>query len=395
MLGIVFVLSACDSGPTEPALGTVWVTLTAGYRHTCGLTDAGRVFCWGDNGAGQTGRSPAGPDAATPHPVETTLRFSALSAGRNLSCGVTTDFAIHCWGSGASLGRGEGPVPTCDRDGIAGPCPYLPSPIESDVEFVDVSVGGAYEYWDGSVRGGPVCALARDGTAYCWGYGALGARGDGTARSTSIPTPLAGDLRFAEIAVDEGGGCGITLSGELYCWGTNANHRLARDDREYSAVPVEISSPDTWERVAVGPTHACAVTTDGVGRCWGLNDYGALGDGTIQNRSVPTPVAGGLELALIAAATSHTSALDRRGRTYSWGYTYFTGTGEGGTVRQRILAPAPVAWSQELAAISSGGYHTCGLTAAGEAYCWGDGGWGQLGTGDLSTRSIPARVLPP
>ena len=45
------------------------------------------------------------------------------------------------------------------------------------------------------------------------------------------------------------------------------------------------------------------------------------------------------------------------------------------------------------ALVSSGGYHTCGLTLDGVAWCWGDNTSWQLGTGgDKSTRRTPARV---
>src|SRR6266571_4546653 len=45
------------------------------------------------------------------------------------------------------------------------------------------------------------------------------------------------------------------------------------------------------------------------------------------------------------------------------------------------------------ALVSSGGYHTCGLTLNGVAYCWGDNTAWQLGTGgDKSTRGTPTPV---
>jgi len=78
------------------------------------------------------------------------------------------------------------------------------------------------------------------------------------------------------------------------------------------------------------------------GRCLllGLNSLGQFGDGTTENRSSPVPEAGGLS---------------------------FT-------------------------AVSVGGQHTCGITTAGEAYCWGDNQAGQLGDGTFTGSTVPLKV---
>ena len=40
---------------TEPAPpGKVFVSISAGTRHTCGLQPDGLAVCWGDNGRGQS-----------------------------------------------------------------------------------------------------------------------------------------------------------------------------------------------------------------------------------------------------------------------------------------------------------------------------------------------------
>ncbi len=31
------------------------VGVTAGYTHTCAITDSGMLYCWGSNGTGQLG----------------------------------------------------------------------------------------------------------------------------------------------------------------------------------------------------------------------------------------------------------------------------------------------------------------------------------------------------
>ncbi len=44
-------------------------------------------------------------------------------------------------------------------------------------------------------------------------------------------------------------------------------------------------------------------------------------------------------------------------------------------------------------AVSAGGRHTCGVTAAGVAYCWGTNGSGQLGDGTWIDRLSPVPVV--
>ena len=46
----------------------------------------------------------------------------------------------------------------------------------------------------------------------------------------------------------------------------------------------------------------------------------------------------------------------------------------------------------EYSSLSSGGAHTCGLTASGAAYCWGSGRYGRLGNGDSDNRLVPTPV---
>ena len=57
--------------------------------------------------------------------------------------------------------------------------------------------------------------------------------------------------------------------------------------------------------------------------------------------------------------------------TYCWGAgsTGQLGDGQGGGSHTQAV-PTAVASAPEFAAVQAGAQHTCGLTAAGQAYCW-------------------------
>jgi alpha-tubulin suppressor-like RCC1 family protein len=123
-----------------------------------------------------------------------------------------------------------------------------------------------------------------------------------------------------------------------------------------------------------------------------MNDLGQLGDGTTIDRSVPVAVAGGLTFTAIGAGVSHTCGVATGGSAYCWGWG-ITGALGDGTFGETITAPVRVSGSEVWTAISGGYGHTCALTSAGAAYCWGENYVGQLGIGTTERSSTPVAVL--
>src|SRR5450759_2505295 len=124
---------------------------------------------------------------------------------------------------------------------------------------------------------------------------------------------------------------------------------------------------------------------------WGYNSNGQLGDGTATQRNVPTAVSGGLTFASIVAGTFHTCGLTSAGAAYCWGYNAFGNLGDNTTTDRST----PVVVQQggvSFTSITAGGYHTCGLTSAGAAYCWGYNAFGNLGDNTTTQRSTPVVV---
>jgi alpha-tubulin suppressor-like RCC1 family protein len=70
------------------------------------------------------------------------------------------------------------------------------------------------------------------------------------------------------------------------------------------------------------------------------------------------------------------------GAAYCWGDNQEGELGNGDyLLRAHQVSPVPVAGGLSFASVSTGILHTCGVTVTGAAYCWGLNGSGQLGSG--------------
>ncbi|MFW5947409.1 MAG: RCC1 domain-containing protein, partial [Gemmatimonadota bacterium] len=103
----------------DPASGPVtWVAVSGGAAYTCGVTDTGSAYCWGNNPDGQLGIGTTGGSYTTPHPVAGELSFAGIDGGVSHTCAWTAAGQAYCWGSNSrgQLGDGTGgdsaePVP--------------------------------------------------------------------------------------------------------------------------------------------------------------------------------------------------------------------------------------------------------------------------------------------
>jgi alpha-tubulin suppressor-like RCC1 family protein len=87
----------------------------------------------------------------------------------------------------------------------------------------------------------------------------------------------------------------------------------------------------------------------------------------------------------------HTCGVTTAGAAYCWGLNNFGQLGDNSTTNR--TSPVAVTGGLSFAAVSAGGQHTCGVTTAGTAYCWGSNSSGQLGNGTTITNLVPVRVL--
>ncbi len=184
--------------------------------------------------------------------------------------------------------------------------------------------------------------------------------------------------------------CAIS-DGDVYCWGSNVRGKVnVSTPGDAFTFPQRISLPAKVSSISGGYNHECAVTTEVPPQayCWGDNSFGQLGvDVSKQLYGGPfrVPVADGI--ASVAAGMDHTCGLTPAGVAYCWGNGTFGQLGTGEIAGCFVPAPGKltcsgptrVAGDARFVEIASGASHTCGIASSGQLYCWGLNDSGQLG----------------
>lgn len=243
------------------------------------------------------------------------------------------------------------------------------------------------------------CGVTATGATYCWGANDNGQLGDGSTSQRLTPVRVAGGVSFATLATGVVHTCGLMAAGSAYCWGNNEVGQVGDGTTTQRGTPTRVTGDLSFSVLSAGFGSTCGVATTGTAYCWGYNINGQLGDGTTTSRLTPVPVAGGVSFAGISVGGmggalaflegQHTCAVTAAGAAYCWGYNGYGRLGDGTTTSR--LTPVPVAGDLSFTMVTAGANHTCGLTTEG-TYCWGDGYGGQIGDGTGSDRWTPARV---
>lgn len=415
------------ASPVKLANLAIFTVLSAGSEHTCGLTEAGGVRCWGANEWGQLG------DGTTSHrstPVDVVgleSGVTAISAGHSHTCALLADGGVQCWGlnSTGQLGWSTNTTYSATPGAVNGLGGSVTAVASGRMHTCGLLAGGGVQCWgdnnfgqlgDGSNDnslapvtviglGRPVtaitagwafnCVLA-DGGILCWGDNNFGQLGNGmTGWGSNIPVTVSG-LVSGAVAVSAAGvhACALTSGGGGKCWGNNYNGQLGDGTNTDHSSPVDVIGLGSGLSALVsGGAHTCALTSSGAIKCWGLNNRGQLGNQSFIDSNKPVDVSG---LRGVAASISvgglHSCALMETGSVRCWGSNY---VGQLGAVPdfKRNLPTDVAGLPASLAQIEAGANFTCARTMAGGVKCWGDNYYLQLGDGSIvQWRPLPVDV---
>jgi alpha-tubulin suppressor-like RCC1 family protein len=373
-VGTLLLLAPYPASAGNSSLSAV--AIAAGRSHTCALTTAGGVTCWGADNDGQLGDGrEVSSDRRTGAPIDVvglTSGVAAIEAALDSTCALTTAGRVKCWG----VNFNHGPQQCVD-----GPCSSSPVDVPGLDGVAAIGVGM-----------GHACAVTTVGALKCWGDNSKGQLGDGSTTTSAMPVDVGGlSGGVTAVAAGQGFTCALKTSGEVDCWGDNSYGQLGdatNTNRRTPAPIAELSSSAI--AISAGHSYACALRSTGAVVCWGENANAQLGDGTIdahgqcvcRGRNIPGDVANLADgAASIAAGFGHACAVTTEGAVSCWGFIP-------GTSRFVAGIPIPVAvvgLRGRANAVAAGNGHTCAIITGGAIQCWGSNSAGELGTGEVPT----------
>ena len=370
--GVILATSILTVGlgasPTGAAPFT-YVSVSTGYHRTCAVTTDGRGLCWGWNRYGSLGTSDSASSVLAPSLVTLPAgeRFRHIEAGSYFtSCGLTESGNVYCWGESGPPGRlllPTGSVVTQLSVGASQVCALTSERhlyCHGDWNSGELGVGNM-EYTHLPVRVqlpdsavpavvsagiGFTCVVATNGAAYCSGVNAAGQLGNGTTGTSRVFMRVAmpEGTTFTSISAGLERACAVDTAGGGWCWGQNYNGALGDDTYAHSRTPRPVALPPgtILTDIQTGWYHTCAITNAGATLCWGSNDQGALGWGqsyggkTIRTAALPDDVrAERLEVGLAGTCITSTA-----GRIFCWGSNLRGSVGNG--TAAPVYSPAEV-----------------------------------------------------
>ncbi len=273
------------------------------------------------------------------------------------------------------------------------------SGFSQNLVFTKIGMGASYS-----------CGVA-DSKVYCWGYGGVGALGNG--QTANSPTPSLVDMTGvlagkSIISISAGVSHAVALDsdGKVYAWGVNTNGQLGDGSTTQRNAPVAVDTTGVLAgkrivAISAGGSHTLALDSDGKVYAWGINQ-GRLGNGSAVQSTVPvavstTGVLAGKRIVAISAGNSHSTAIDSDGIAYGWGTNDYGQLGNNSTTTTNVpvtVTASGVLAGKRLIGISAGGEHTLALDIDGKVYAWGRNNSGQLGINSgAATSQVPVEVL--
>ncbi|MEW6713361.1 MAG: hypothetical protein AB1403_26305, partial [Candidatus Riflebacteria bacterium] len=252
--------------------GFAFISLSAGYQHTCGITKNNSAWCWGINNKGQLGIGNTETKTSPTSVIGLEEDTLMISGGREHSCAIKTNGSLWCWGKNDFGQLGNGQL----EDSLV---PVSVTNMENGV--TSVSIGADH-----------TCALKTDGSVWCWGKNESGQLGNGTTEFSDTPIMVT-ELEYSVTALDSGfaHNCVQKMDGSAWCWGNNENGQIGDSTESVRLTPVWVENLGfDVSLVVTGTFHNFVIKNDRSVYAWGMGGFSQLGDDNSISHSSPVAI---------------------------------------------------------------------------------------------------------
>lgn len=224
--------------------------VSAGYRQTCAVTGSGDLWCWGANDSGELLK--VAPNYNSADPVDLVGDVSDASAADGFTCEVTTNGGVQCWGLNLAA-----PVT------VVTPADPYGTPIQDANRVVTGLHSG--------------CVIRKDTTLACWDSG-WGGTGNGSTKNW-VAKPVLDSTgaklkAVTAVSLTNYETCAAFQDGTVSCW---KNIWILGGWGAAPPAKVLVPGIEGVTQLAGGEAFTCARIKDKSVKCWGDNFYGQLG----------------------------------------------------------------------------------------------------------------------
>jgi alpha-tubulin suppressor-like RCC1 family protein len=267
-----------DGGGEEDAgtTGPLPVQVGTGDEISCARFDDGDVYCWGNNETDMLNVGSTLEELPFPTKVEGIPKAVDLDVGHDFACILSDAGNLWCWGENWGFVSGEDNTTHIEPTeapaggvvqlevGQQGGCALLsgrrdmfcwgkaPDPPSFSQNITDFDVGEEH-----------ACAVIADGNIRCWGNNFYDQSG--------VEDPIRGMSNAESVYASLEHSCAVKTDGTVWCWGDNSAGKLGESPEVQgdSAEPVQVEGISGATKVTAGETFSCALLDNGSVKCWG------------------------------------------------------------------------------------------------------------------------------
>lgn len=260
--------------PIQVGTQNNWTDIACGGIHVVALKSDSTLWSWGSNYWGQLGHGHI-TWIGFPQQIGSDHDWVEIESGGLHSAAIKSNGTLWMWGSNefGQLGIGTNSV--------------VLNPVQVDAaqNWRQISLGGNHSL--GFREEGSELVL------YAWGSNYAGQLGLGHNTDSYVPTPVLlaanQELHWKSISAGFAFSTAVAKDSTAWSWGFNGNGQLATGDNVNKNLVTQINYLANWKNIIAGPACCYAQLYDSSTYAWGFNSYGMLSLGTTQTQFQPTP----------------------------------------------------------------------------------------------------------